>query len=195
MALVSTPAASNANSFASMDELDDILAGHLYSSAWFDAANESKKEPAAITATRILNSLRFTGVPSTSTQALQFPMEGLYRYGDAYLVATKDESDAYINPPEIKLAQAEYARLLMIGATGEGGGEDITVESDIAKEGISKIKAGSVELGFFNLKQGSKYTDSANPLLSSIPKSVLDLIPMSWLYAEVEGKSIIFEVA
>lgn len=187
MALISTPAAVDANSFAAMDELDDILSGHLYSTAWFDVANSSKKEPAAITSTRILNSLRYTGVPSTSAQKLQFPMEGLTRWG--YPVATKDGLDAWINPPEIKLAQAEYARILIASS------EDLTVESDISAQGISKIKAGSVEIGFHNRKEnsGKTYSDNLNPLLSSIPKSVLDLIPASWLYPEVERLSVLVE--
>lgn len=189
MALTSTPAAIDANSFATMNELDDILSGHLYSSPWFDVANSAKKEPAAITSTRILNSLHYTGVPSTSTQALQFPMEGLTRWG--YPVATKNGLDNYINPPEIKLAQAEYARILIASS------EDLTVESDISAQGISKIKAGSVEIGFHNRKEGvgMLYSDSLNPLLSSIPRSVLDLIPTSWLYPEVERLSVLVEAS
>jgi hypothetical protein len=75
-------------------------------------------------------------------------------------------------PQDLKNAQAEYARQLMA--------EDRTADNSVMSQGISKIKAGPVELNF---KSEFAATDAAKAM---VPDVVKVLIPASWLNEEVD---------
>lgn len=117
----------------------------------------------------------WTGEVATETQALSWGRIGMYD-------SLGREIPSNVIPQELKDATSELA-----GQLGSLG--DTTLNNDIAVQGITKIKAGSVELAF-------KESIEAQVL----PDAVLMLLPPSWLHPEqVEyiststPQSIIFE--
>lgn len=101
--------------------------------------------------------LVWRGEPVGTSQALSWPRSGL---------KTKNGFDLASNviPQQVKNAQFELARLLTVS--------DRTVESDIAALGLTKVKAGPIELGFKN--------DAPNP--NVIPMEVLNMLVPNWYY-------------
>lgn len=113
----------------------------------------------------------WTGTIATDTQALAWGREGMYdNLGRAIL-------DNVI-PLELKDATAEFA--------GQLGNGDRTLDSDIAVQGITSIKAGSVALTFKEMVQAQV-----------LPDMVLNLMPVSWLTDEIVSygvRNVLFEV-
>lgn len=159
MALVATPGASNANSFLTVARADTIASERPHSSVWSALSGDSAKEPYLITATRILNSrLCVLGLPTSASQALLFPRNGLLNRNGQPL----DDSTI---PLDIELATFELALMLIPS--------DVTLESEASVQGLTRLKAGSIELGF---------RDKID--MRVIPDNVKRLIPSSWLCPE-----------
>jgi len=72
--IVATPGASDANSFATLEEADAYLDLRLHADAW--VGTEDKKR-ALITATRELDAMTYQGSRLTDTQALSWPRRGV----------------------------------------------------------------------------------------------------------------------
>lgn len=101
----------------------------------------------------------WTGVPSTVTQSLPWPMTGMYdRLGRAI--------PSNVVPKELKEATAELA--------GQLGIADRTLDNDIKVQGITSVRAGSVALTF------KEIIDS-----QVLPDAVLALLVPSWLSDEL----------
>lgn len=101
----------------------------------------------------------WTGVVATDTQALVWPMKGMYdRLGRA--IAEN------VIPQELKDATSELA--------GQLGNSDRTLDNDIVVQGITSIKAGSVSLTFKEMIQAQV-----------LPDAVLNLMPPSWFTDEI----------
>lgn len=113
----------------------------------------------------------WTGAVATATQALAWGRTGMYdRLGRAIASTTI--------PQELKDATSELA-----GQLGSLG--DRTLDNDIATQGITSLKAGSVALTF-------KDVISAQVL----PDAVLNLLPPSWLTDEIVDyavQTVVFE--
>jgi len=179
--IVATPGASNANSFATLDFVNQYYEERgLPVTEWEDA-----DEPAALVlmAARYMVTMfsplrklirmtppaqsyylirpTWTGLPSTTTQALPWPRTGMYdRNGNAI-------ADDVI-PTDLKTAQAEFAIQLAKG--------DRTLDNDVTLQGITSVKAGSVSVSFKNAGIDTTVI---------IPDAVWNLLVPSWLTDEL----------
>lgn len=106
-----------------------------------------------------VTSRAWTGAVATATQALGWPRTGMFdRLGRAI-------SENAI-PNELKEATAELAGQLLAG--------DRTLDNPAVLQGISEVKAGSVQVKFAEMIQHAV-----------LPGAVIALIPPSWLTDEV----------
>lgn len=154
--LVTTAAASNANAYVAASVADQYhLDRPQYDTVWEDATVD-EKAAAILWATKLLDAnFIWNGNPTTSTQVLGWPRSGLLDYNDwSYLNETTI-------PDRIQWATAELAKQLL--------STDRAADSDIETQGITSIKAGSIQLKF-------KDSVSAKP----IPDVVAKLIPLAW---------------
>lgn len=104
-------------------------------------------------------SRQWTGSLTTETQALAWGREGMYdRLGR--LIPNN------VIPQELKDATAELA--------GQLGNSDTTLDNDIQVQGITRVKAGSVELSFKDM------IDS-----HVLPDAVMMLLPPWWFTNEI----------
>lgn len=181
-----TPGDPAANSFATRDEINAILAERIpFDPPWETTGNEAARK---IITARYLIEREFggrkrlvrpktgnpyyvigrvwTGTIASDTQSLSWPRIGMVdRYGR--------EIDSDDIPYDLKLAQAEIAGQLHT---------DRTLDNDIVTQGITKIKAGPVELSFRD--------DMDFSLSYAIPQAVFDIIPSSW-YTEERVEEIV----
>lgn len=178
--IVSTPSAANANSYEEVAEASAYFEARVaLDPAWDDADN---KEALLVMGTRVLDAAfrgyktfvpamgsiaafyrigrKWTGLPSTTVQRLAWPRTGMFdQNGNAIAV------DAI--PQDLKDALSELA--------GQLGLTDRTLDNQVAVQGITSVKAGSVSVSF---KDG--YIASA-----VLPQAVIDLIPPSWYTEEI----------
>lgn len=178
--IIATPGAADANSFCTLAEANTYFDTRLaLDPAWVTTGDPSAR--LLIMAQRVLSSmivarktLRWDkegkpfyytsrswtgGGVVTSTQALIWPMKGMFdRLGRA--IAENVISQ------ELKEAQAELA--------GQLGIADRTLDSDIAVQGITSIKAGSVALTFKEMVQAQV-----------LPDAVIAIMPPSWFTDEL----------
>lgn len=191
MALVTTPGAANADSYATIAEADAYNASRPFSTAWTGA--DSAKEAALKQAARLLDaSFAWTGAAVDGTQALMWPRSGMFsRTG--YPI-----SEAAI-PQALKDAQSEFARQLLEA--------DRTADDDAQKLNISEVKAGSVAVKFKSMlgsqtdpygtldAEAMRLGRAFDYLSRMVPDAVRLLLVPSW-YSEaaVTRASLIFEV-
>lgn len=113
----------------------------------------------------------WTGTIATATQALAWGRIGMYdRFG-------REIPDGTI-PADLKDATSELAGQL-------GSLADRTLDNDVAVQGITRIKAGSVELEFKDLIEAQ-----------ILPDAVLLLLVQSWLTDEkvsYQTRQLVFE--
>lgn len=160
--IVATPGAANANSYVTLAEFDVYLDTLLNNTIVVDATTEENRKRALVQATRVLDAVMcWTGTAASSTQALNWPRSGMLSK-NGYAIADN------VIPQELKNAQMELARLLMLS--------DVTAPNDADVQGITKIKAGPVELQF---------RDEINA--KRIPDSVFMLLPTSWICLDWEN--------
>ena len=178
--LVATPGAANANSFLTVEEADAYYETRgIAVTEWEDADSEAAL---LIQATRLLVAMfspkrmlvrgktpgesyyvirpTWTGTPATTTQVLPWPRLGMYDHNGNTIGST-------VIPQELKDATAELAIQLSKG--------DRMVDSDVAVQGITSIKAGSVALTFKDSFDATKV----------IPDIVWGLLVPSWLTDEI----------
>ena len=179
--IIATPGAANANSFLTLEEFRDYYETRIPVNAWDDVDSE---EAMIIMATRLLVakfsptrklirgakpsesyylvSPTWTGSVATTTQALPWPRSGMYdRNGNT--IATD------VVPQDLKNATAELALHLAIG--------DRTLDNDVALQGITSVRAGSVAVTFKN---------AGIDVTKIIPDIVFELLVPSWLTDEVQ---------
>lgn len=168
--LDATVGGAASNSFADLTEADAYFESRLYSDAWTALADDDKKKSALIMATQMLVAETcLTGSPATTTQALPFPRNGMYDRNGNSIPNT-------VVPQDIKNAEFEMALSLAKG--------DRSTPSDVEVLGLTKLKAGPVELGF-----------SGAASSSVVPAFVTSLLPKSWLCPVVDpdARPVIFE--
>ncbi len=183
MALVTTPGAADANSYATIAEADAYHTGHLYASGWNSAAS-GVKEAALVMATRLLDAMpgAWTGAASSEVQALGWPRTGM-------LSRNGFEIGSGIIPNNLKNAEAEFARQLI--------GSDLTESNSIVAQGITSLSAGPVSLSFAQSQEqylALRQKDAQNAI---IPDAVRMLLVPSWLedirVEDAEFRGMIFE--
>lgn len=172
MALIVTPADPTANSYATVAEADLYNATRPLATSWA-ALTAPQKEGALQFATILLDAtFNWTGSPTTPVQALCWPRTGMFTRNGAPI-------DPMAIPDELKMAQSEYARQL--SAT------DLTATNDVAVQGITSVKAGSVSVGFAPRSAKETVALASQPyayLSQNVPNAVRLLIVPSW-YAQI----------
>jgi len=160
--LVATAKSSTANSFCTLAEADQYQDNRpAVSTTWADAS-ENNKIRALLWATKLMESLFiWTGYATTTTQALGWPRTGLLDRIDVAL-------DSGTVPTEVKNAEAEYARALLVA--------NLAQDNDIEAQGITSIKAGSVFLQF-----------TADQYNKVVPDAVYFQLPTFW-FSSVRGR-------
>lgn len=181
--IVSTPGASNANSYLEVSEADTYFEGRVaLDPAWGDTDNDQKIAQ-LVMATRLLDSLlrgqktlvrpmngqdayyvigrKWTGAPATTTQKLAWPRSGMYDQNGNAIAET-------VIPDALKDATAEFA--------GQLGISDRSLDYDVAVQGITSVKAGSVAVTF---RDGHIAT-------FTLPQAVIDLLVPSWYTEELD---------
>lgn len=161
MSLDPTVGGADSNSYATRTGADAYFADRLYATAWTGEADNAVKDAALITATRLIDRrVCFVGLSVSSTQSLRFPITGLLTR-NGYVIPD-DEL-----PIDLVHATMELALYLL------NANSDVSQPNAVAEQGLIKVKAGPIELGF--------RTDIESV---SVPSSVLSMFPASWLCPE-----------
>ena len=186
MALVTTPGAANADSYASVAELDAYLAARV-PTATLATGTTAQKEAALRAAARVLDaSFVWTGTAVDSTQALTWPRNGMFTRNSFAIANT-------VNPVDLKNAQCELAAQMHA--------VNLTADNEALKQGITSVRAGSVAVTFKETDKSS--TESADidirlmdPALAwaarAIPDAVRLLLVASWYVRESVARPLIF---
>lgn len=191
MALVTTPGAANADSYATVAEADAYNASRPFSSAW--TGSDAVKEAALKQAARLLDaSFRWTGAAVDGTQALTWPRSGMLSR-NGFAIATT------VVPQALKDAQSEFARQLLVA--------DRTADNSAEKKDIQRIKADTVEIEYKEMRAGQTdpyaYLDAQalrmgrdfDYLSRAVPDAVRLLLVPSWYEeAAVSRSELLFEV-
>jgi hypothetical protein len=177
--LVADVGAANANSYETLAEANVYFDARIpLKPVWIASGDAAIRQ--LLTATRVLDSLnvpqrvryrdkdgkiyyvvarQWTGLPATTTQALAWPRVGMLdRLGRAI--------PSNVIPQELKDAESELA--------GQLGKADRTLDNDVAVQGITSVKAGSVAVTFKDSGIETKV----------LPDAVLNLMPPSWFTEE-----------
>jgi hypothetical protein len=171
--LVSTPGASDANSYASLAFAADYFATRLGSDTWINSEDESRI-PALIHATRVLDSVYdWIGWQTTSTQSLRWPREGAENpdqyYGSSAYNDLNSPLTVYwpndIIPPPIMDATCEMALSLM-----SGGGYAASVNN------LSSVRVGPITVVY-----------NTDALTQGIPTTVTELLRGFGSYSGTSG--------
>ena len=175
--IVSTPGASNANSYEEVAEANAYFTTRLFLNPAWDTAEDAAA--LLVWGTRLLDAMfvgrkilridgtnkyyvtlrKWTGAPATTTQRLSWPRTGMFdRNGNA--IASN------VIPQDLKDALSELAGQLLAG--------DRTLDNDVSVQGVKSVKAGSVAISFKDMI-----------LAQVIPDAVLNLMPASWFTDEL----------
>jgi len=73
----STIKGTTANSYVSVQDADDYFGGSIFSSVWTELTTE-EREQHLVSATNRLEAELYAGLPTTDTQSLSMPRQGLY---------------------------------------------------------------------------------------------------------------------
>jgi hypothetical protein len=178
MALVTTPGAANANSFASLAEFDAYHATRIPAITWLATATDPQKEAVLIMGARLLGTcFDWRGAAVDDVQALVFPRSGLLTRNGFTLPSSGATSIAI----DLKNAQCEWA--------GQIGAADLVSDNAAASQGVESVKAGSVSVSFQKVDTSS--VESVDMILrrlgsqfaylsSEVPGEVRRLLVPSW---------------
>jgi len=177
MALVTTPGAADANSYADLSFADTYNAAHPYGSTWTGGTPE--KEARMIVAVRVLDGWprSYTGAAASATQALAWPRIGMLNRNGFAIAET-------VIPDDLKRAQCELAR--KIGET------DLTANNDIVNQAIKSIAVGPIHLAFeglnpINSRNVARIQRELDAMTAMLPDAVKLLLVPSWLLPDAEA--------
>jgi hypothetical protein len=160
--IVATVGSATANSYCTLAVADQYHDDRPAVGTTWSAETDANKNRSLMWATKLLDALiTWRGNVVDDVQALDWP-----RYGLSHTSGYAVDSDAI--PVHLESACAEFARQLLA--------EDRAADSDIQTQGITRLKAASVELQF---------KDSV--FAKVIPDVVVNLVPNSW-YSSVRGR-------
>lgn len=181
MALDATVGGPNANAYETVAEAQLYWDTRPHPEAWDNADDQ---EVVVIAATRMMDvmlSLRrylrtdkfsrnsnsvyvtppaWTGTPATTTQRLAWPRIGMFDRNGNPILST-------VIPLDLKNAVAELA--------GQLAKSDRLIDNDVAAQGISSVRAGSVSVSFKNDVE----------MLRVLPDIIYDLLVPSWMTDEL----------
>lgn len=192
MALVATAGAANADTYATLAELEAYAAARLPALSWFALATDPQKEAALAAAARELDAcFDWTGAAVDDVQALTWPRSGMLSR-NGFVLGTD------VIPVDLKNAQCEMA--LQLGASNRLG------DNDPLRKGITSIKAGSVALTFSDIRghaRGSAESAQVGVRLAQsdlnyvsdvVPDEVRRLLVPSWFVQADIQQPFLFEV-
>lgn len=159
-----TPSSPSANSYVTLDEADAYFADRLDSSLWTElASDDSNRERAAKTATRMLDELlaNLPGEKTVRTQKLRWPRYGII-----------DVDGGYVDPQTIPTAVKEAVFEMMIDLLDEDAADQRTLLS----YGITEGKLGPVSFKLSNLAANSVVSDA---VIGKLKLLGIDLSPPS----------------
>lgn len=173
--IVETPGSATANSYLTVVEAQAYFDSRAAVPGWEDADSQ---EALLIMATRLIDHVlsgvrmympargnmaayfrvgpAWTGAATDGVQALAWPRTGMYNR-NGYAIAST------VIPQDLKNAVAELAGAL--------GTKDLLLDNDIAVQGITGVKAGSVSVSF---------SDATMLTSKALPDSVLMMLVPSW---------------
>jgi hypothetical protein len=192
MALVTTPGAADANSYASVDEFKVYRVNRLPAKALATGAVDASIEIALLIACRSLSdNFTWTGAAVDDVQALTWPRSGMMTRNNFPLPTTGGSSI----PQALKDAQCELAYQLLAGV-------DLVSDNDALKQNISSVKAGSVAVAFQNIDQASpdaidmlirRMGSELNYVSNAIPGEVRRLLVPSWFEQPSIKRPVLFQ--
>jgi hypothetical protein len=135
--------------YSTLPLADDYMKARLGASAWDDAASLDR-DKAIVSATRMIDRENWLGQKTVTSQPLEFPRTGL---------TDKDGNSVLSTTVPAQVDEATYELALSLLA-------DVTVQ-DKATTGTNtkRVKAGSVEVEFFQPKAGTPFPTIPNELL------------------------------
>jgi hypothetical protein len=129
-----TVGGSDSTSFVTVEEADAYFSVHPFGENWFEL-DQSQKESYLMMSTRSISALCWTGQATSPDQALAWPRVGM-------VSTTGYPIPDNVIPKEIKYMTMELAfRTYSEGSTGS---------SSTGDQGLKRVKAGSVEVEYFN---------------------------------------------
>lgn len=134
MALDATVGGADANSFATVAEWDTYFGSHPFGEDPL-ALSTPLKEAYLIHGTRVLSTLCYTGIATSAEQALPWPRLGM-------VAVTGYPLSSAIIPRQLKEMLFELANRVRI--------DGATASSSVTDEGLKRIKAGPIEIEYFN---------------------------------------------
>jgi hypothetical protein len=184
--LIATAGAANANSYATVDDLDGYAETRVPAPTWFASATDDQKESALVMAARLLDTrVVWTGAAADSTQALVWPRNGMLNRNGFAIANTAI-------PADLKNAQCELA--LQLGAS------DLLADNEVFKQGITSVKAGSVAVTFKEISEST--VESADIMIrkmssalqwTTLPVTVRQFLVPSWYVQESVKRPAIFK--
>lgn len=157
--LIATPGATTANTYATLAQADAYHEGHALGQVWRSTLVEAKQR-ALLTATRLLDQyVVWAGTPSSTTQRLAWPRQGLYSLTGAAL-------DSATIPERVQEACAEFARQLVIDSAS-GATSSASASESVDISGLTSLKVGSIAMSF----KGATVSST-----SSLPNAVWYLV-------------------
>lgn len=156
----STSGGASANSYGSVSEADDYFDSFLTDlvSDWIELST-TQKQQVLVMATRILETVRFYGWATTTTQALQFPRYNLQNWeGSTY-------SSTAI-PTPLKHAQFELALHLL-----QNGTSNVAESSDLGE--MTNFSIGGVSVSY-------KRNEGVDFLPGRVQQLLKDIGPKVW---------------
>lgn len=181
--VVATAGASNANSYLTVAEAQSYFDTRVSDSVIGAWENADDKSALVIQGTRTIESLlspmrklvratkacdsyyrtgpTWTGTIASDTQSLMVPRVGLYTRTGVLIASS-------VVPNELKWAVAELSARLALS--------DLTLDNDIAIQGITSVKAGSVSVSF---------RDGSIDVMKGLPDFILSLLVPSWVTDEL----------
>ena len=155
---------ASSNTYITLVDAETYFLSKFHKDTW-DAVANADKDLVLVEATRLLDAFYiWRQHPTASTQALQWPRNGVLDTDRWNLIAED------VLPDELKWATCEWAQAILAG--------DRTADSETETQGLTRLKAGSVELEF----KDSVY---AKP----VPDVVVNLIPEWWGYVQIQSGS------
>ena len=189
MALIVTPGADDANSFATLVEANDYNSSRTFAAIW-GSTDTTNQEAAMKQAARLMcSSFHWTGKAVDEDQALAWPREGMLSRNGFVIPISGTKSI----PRDLKESQSEFARQLIEA--------DRTADNEAQKAGITSVKAGPVTIGFTDREAGDRDRIDAgirrlgpdfDYIWLAIPDAVRNLLPPSW-YERKTLTSLLFE--
>jgi hypothetical protein len=152
-----TAGSATANSYATVAEADAYFELRLYGDPWTDAS-AAEKQQALVLATTLVDTLPWTGVRTSATQALDWYRQGMLKQDGTAL-------SELVIPAELKTTVFELALYLL------RHGSDPSAPSEAAAQNIKRVKAGPTEVEFFQAPEG--VIVPANFILPDYIKSIL----------------------